>query len=158
MTPTVDCIDLFGVIHKVSQDKIILRPAAYAIVVRQGKILLLKMKSTGKYHLPGGGIEASERIEETLKRELQEETGIEIEAGRLAHFEEVFFYYNPSGKAYHGLHFYYLCKPKTEEIIEDSRVIDGSAEKPSWVAIEGLRQEDFQLLGGKILELCRQVD
>jgi len=31
---------------------------------------------TGKYHLPGGGINIGERMEETLKRETREETGI----------------------------------------------------------------------------------
>ena len=101
-------------------------------------------------------MEADERIEETLRRELKEETGIEIRVGRLVHFEEVFFFYNPTGRAYHGLHFYHLGIPKTDEVIEDYEVVGDSAENPSWVAIQNLRGEDFQILGDKIIDLCQQ--
>ena len=54
---------------------------AYGIVIENNKILLIK-KVTGPYDgkldLPGGTIEFCERPEETLKRELLEETGINI--------------------------------------------------------------------------------
>lgn len=41
--------------------------------------MLLKMRSTGKLLLPGGGSEVDERLEEALRREVREETGLEIE-------------------------------------------------------------------------------
>lgn len=104
----VECITLDGHTKKFRNDRLILRPAAYALIVHNDKLLLLKMRHTGKYHLPGGGIKIGERMEETLKREAQEETGIEIDLVRFAHFEEVFFYYDPSDRAYHGLHFYFI--------------------------------------------------
>ena len=54
---------------------------AYAIIIKDNKILLIK-KVTGPYDgkldLPGGTIEFSERPEEALKRELLEEVGIEV--------------------------------------------------------------------------------
>ena len=154
---TIECTDLYGEIHNIPQEQVILRPAAYALVIQNGELLLVRMKSTGKYHLPGGGIEAGESTEETLVRELREETGIEIEVGRLVHFEEVFFYYNPSGRAYQGRHFYYLCMPKAGQVVAEDEVMDGSAERPSWVAIQNLSGEDFQILGNTILDLCRQA-
>lgn len=53
----------------------------YGVLIKDEKILLIK-KSRGAYKgmfdLPGGGIEFGEKIEETLKREFIEETGITI--------------------------------------------------------------------------------
>jgi len=153
----VECITLDGHTKVFQNDRLILRPAAYALIVHDGKLLLLKMRHTGKYHLPGGGINTGERMEKTLKREAQEETGIKIDVVRFAYFEEVFFYYDPSDRAYHGLHFYFICRPKTLRLLTDDQVDDESAEQPRWVEILGLHPEDFQLHGDVVLEWCRQA-
>ncbi len=153
----VECITLDGHTRIFQNDRLILRPAAYALIVHDGTLLLLKMRYTGKYHLPGGGINIGERMEETLKREVQEETGVEIDVVRFAHFEEVFFYYDPSDRAYHGLHFYFICRPKTLRLLPDDQVDDGSAEQPRWVEFRGLHPEDFQFHGDVVLELCKQA-
>ena len=153
----VECITLDGHMKAVRKDRLILRPAAYALIVHAGSLLLLRMRHTGKSHLPGGGIHTGERMAEALRREVQEEAGIEIEVERLAHFEEVFFYYDPSNRAYHGLHFYFVCRPKTLMLLPDDQVEDGSAAQPRWVEIGTLRPEDFQILGDTILALCRQA-
>lgn len=154
----VECITLDGHLRKVPAEKLILRPAVYGVIIYDGKLLLLKMRETGKYHLPGGGIQAGERMDAALKREILEETGIEVEVVKLAHFEEIFFYYDPSDRAYHGLHFFYLCKPLTSHLLRDEDVEDGSAEKPRWIDIQELKPSDFQAHGSAILELCRQTD
>jgi ADP-ribose pyrophosphatase YjhB (NUDIX family) len=153
----VECITLDGQTKTFQSDRLILRPAAYAIIVNDNKLLLLKMHPTGKYHLPGGGIQIGERMEETLKREIKEETGIEIEVMQFVHFKEIFFYYDPSDKAYHGLHFYFICRPKTMRLLADDQVDDESAEQPRWVEIRNLCPEDFQFNGDVILELSKQA-
>ena len=76
---------------------------------------------------------------------------------RFVHFEEVFFYYDPSDRAYHGLHFYFICRPKTLRFLADDQVEDESAEQPRWVEIRGLRPEDSQFHGDVVLELCKQA-
>jgi ADP-ribose pyrophosphatase YjhB (NUDIX family) len=123
----IACVRLDGQVIRVAAEKLTIRPAAYAVMVRDGRVLLLRMKHTGKFHLPGGGIEPGERLEAALARELREETGLEVEIGKLAHFEELFFFYDPSERAYHGLHFFYLCRPMSTGLIADDQVQDGAA-------------------------------
>ncbi|MCR8843307.1 NUDIX domain-containing protein [Paenibacillus sp. SC116] len=44
----------------------------------QGRILLQKRSDYGDWGLPGGGMEPGETIEETMIREVREETGLEV--------------------------------------------------------------------------------
>ena len=153
--PVVECITLFGHKKLVQEKELILYPAVYGLIVSNDKILLLKMRHTGKFHLPGGGINLGERMQDALRREVKEETGLEIEIGKLVDFNELFFYYDPSGKAYHGLFFYYSCRPKSLELLDDDQITDESAEKPRWVAIKELQAQGFQSHGARILELLQ---
>ena len=50
-----------------------------AVLVREGKIAVIKAKKSGAFMLPGGKLDEGETYEETLRREILEETGIEIE-------------------------------------------------------------------------------
>jgi 8-oxo-dGTP diphosphatase len=59
-------------------------PALKAIVVKNGKILILKRSSKEDcfqemWDIPGGRINFGEEPEEALRREVKEETGLEIE-------------------------------------------------------------------------------
>lgn len=61
-------------------DSRIIRHGAYGILLREGKKILLTQKKSGPYKelwgLPGGKIEFGETPEQTLKRELLEETSL----------------------------------------------------------------------------------
>jgi ADP-ribose pyrophosphatase YjhB (NUDIX family) len=153
----IECITLDGHKKMIQRDSLVLRPAVYAIIVHDDRVLLMKMRHSGKYHPPGGGVSAGERMADALKREIREETGIEVEIERLAHFEELFFYYDPSEIAYHGLHFYYVCHPKTLTLLDDTQVNDDAAGKPRWVSIQSLQAQHFQAHGDIILELCKET-
>lgn len=88
---TVRSKDIEGVQYDVDTSELQWRPSAYGIVVREGKILLTKQNDT--YHLPGGGVELGERFEDTVIREVKEETGIEVKNPRLVDVSSSFFTY-----------------------------------------------------------------
>jgi 8-oxo-dGTP diphosphatase len=53
-----------------------LRKRGVAVVLRQGKVLLVKDRGKNKYSLPGGGVHKGERSYQAAARELNEETGL----------------------------------------------------------------------------------
>ena len=53
-----------------------------AVIIKDGKILLEKRKNEpgkGKWSIPGGLVELGENVEQTVMREVEEETGLEVE-------------------------------------------------------------------------------
>lgn len=60
-----------------------LRPGAYAVLWRDGKVLLTHQESpTPEFQLPGGGIERGEHPIPALHREVREETGWSMQIER----------------------------------------------------------------------------
>lgn len=61
--------------------------AVAAVIVRDGRILLGKRgpgtRSPGKWSFPAGFVERGEQVEAATAREVLEETGMDIEPGRL---------------------------------------------------------------------------
>lgn len=58
-----------------ARPRVVAREAAKAVVERGGLLLLLVTPATGDHKLPGGGVAPGESHEQTLARELREETG-----------------------------------------------------------------------------------
>ena len=66
--------------------------AVSASIFRDGKILLVRRARApglGLWSLPGGRVEFGESLEIALRREVMEETGLQIEIGSLAGWREV---------------------------------------------------------------------
>jgi len=54
------------------------RPSVRGIIIRDGKLAVVHSKKYDYYSFPGGGIDAGESMEETLIREIREETGLAV--------------------------------------------------------------------------------
>lgn len=67
------------------------RISAGAIVIEQGRILLVRHRKEGSYDFwvaPGGGVIDTEDIFQAAKREVKEETGLEVAPLRPIYLEE----------------------------------------------------------------------
>jgi ADP-ribose pyrophosphatase YjhB (NUDIX family) len=61
-------------------------PTASALVLRDGRMMLTRRARppyAGMWDVPGGFVEPLEHPEQTVRRELREETGLEVEVGPL---------------------------------------------------------------------------
>lgn len=110
MSQTVICKSVDGKEYKIPVDQLKWRPAAYGIVIKDGKILLSKQFGD-KYDLPGGGIDLGEKLEDGVVREVKEETGIDVKNPKLLGFVESFFTDSHAlNESYHCYLFYYACE------------------------------------------------
>jgi len=91
-----------------------------AVIEKEGKILLgRKEKDMGPYpntwHIPGGGVELDkESLEEAIKREIKEETGLEVENLEKLAFDEDSAH-NKHGELTHYVFLVFKCSCKSGE-------------------------------------------
>lgn len=62
------------------------RPSVRGIILRDGKIAMMHSLKYNYYKLPGGGIEGDESLEETLVREVREESGLIVKPETIEEF------------------------------------------------------------------------
>lgn len=140
MVSLVKCIDLYGNEHEVPVSELQWRPAAYGIVIKDNNVLL--SKQFGKYDLPGGGVELSEKLEEGVVREVKEETGLNVKNPIAIGIENNFFQstHSSENKSYHSLSIYYVCEYVGGELSVDGFDEDekGYAEIAEWIPLEKL--------------------
>jgi len=100
-----------------------------AVVIDDDKLLVIKDRIWQKYKLPGGHIDDSENISNALKREVYEETGIEVE------FESIISLGHFSPAQFGESNLYVVCRAtalsKEINIIDDEEIMDAK-----WINIQ----------------------
>jgi len=145
MTQKIIARDVYGNEYEHNVEDLTQTIRTYAVVKHEGKILLTKQWDG--YSLPGGGVENGETLEETVVREVQEETGLTIKAGKIFYNTSRFFQRNETSKPVQAFMFFFDGEYVSGEISNTSitesetTYTNGVAE---WIDIDKLDQKDFR--------------
>ena len=115
-----------------------------ALIFRRDRILLVergKEPLKGYWSLPGGLVETGERLEDAVRREVLEETGLVIKPRYLAEIFERIMHDKAGGVEYHYVLADYVCKVVSGEL----KAAD-DASRAEWFRID--RLEDLFLTAG----------
>lgn len=129
------------------------RTAAYGVALRGRDILLSRLSARahlpGVWTLPGGGIDHGEAPEDTVAREIAEETGLTAEVGDLLGAHSVHLTGTaPNGRTedFHGLQLLYRV---SVDLSAELRVVEvgGTTDAVRWVPIAEVTSGSLPVLG-----------
>ena len=86
---------------------------AAGVMIHNGKILVHKNTNSDHYALIGGRVEIGENSKDTVKREIKEELGKDIEV--LGYVSTIENFFEMEGSKYHEIMFVYKIEFKNEE-------------------------------------------
>lgn len=115
-----------------------------AIIVNDGRLLVLQDEGIPHDYLPGGRVHLGEPAEAALARELREELDIVLPLHRLVFIAESFF--TLMGTRYHELCLYHLMDAPTELLARGesfTRAEGNEVHHFRWVRFEELRGMSF---------------
>ena len=109
-----------------------------AIIMKDGKILMVGNERSDYLYSVGGRIKFGETAEEAVVREVYEETGVKMEIDRLGFVHENYFYGDAPtnlGKLIYEISFFFYMKvPENFTPISDSFTEDNRREFLKWIS------------------------
>jgi 8-oxo-dGTP diphosphatase len=107
-----------------------------AVVVDGARVLLVKRGHEplkGEWSLPGGVVELGETLESAIAREVQEETGLEVEVGPIVDVLDRLRYDTEGRVKYHFVLVDFLCRPRGGALASSS-----DADAAAWATLDEL--------------------
>lgn len=111
--------------ERVGHEPIILNFAAAFILNERGEMLLQKRGDMHAWGLPGGALELGESAEDAMRREVLEETGLQVKVEEFVgaytqHFQEY-----PNGDRAQSIAFFFVCSIVSGELrIDHEETLD----------------------------------
>ena len=120
-----------------------------ALVMKDDMVLLVKRQTEpgkGLWSIPGGLVELGETVIEAAKREVKEETSLDIEIKELIGVFDSMTYDDAGRLRFHYVLIDYLAHPKSSSLKGNSEVAD-----VRWVKVGELRGYELTKILGKLL-------
>lgn len=129
---------------------------AAGVIIHNNKILAHKNTNSDHYALIGGRVEIGENSEDTVKREIMEETGKEVET--IGYISTIENFFEMQGKKYHEIMFIHkveFINEQDKQIQETIKNIEGKDYlQYEWLDIEKIDQ--YNILPKIIKEILKE--
>lgn len=129
---------------------------AAAAIIHNNKILVHKNVNKEHYCLVGGRVEIGENSKETIKREVKEELGREIEVKN--HISTIENFFEMNGQKYHEILFLYSAEfiDDVDKLIDiDLKNIEGKEYLIyTWLDLDNIR--DYEILPKSVSEMLQR--
>ncbi|MBI2187554.1 MAG: NUDIX hydrolase [Acidobacteria bacterium] len=105
-----------------------------AVIVRDGRVLIVRRRYeplAGRWSLPGGTLELGETLEAGVAREMQEETGLDVQVGPVIEVFDRILLDETRRVQYHFVLVDYLCWPIGGELRPGSDADDAIFVQPA---------------------------
>lgn len=122
-----------------------------ALVISRNRQLLTLKRISGEYILPRGSMEMGETIEETLMRELTEETG--IQADPVAFLGSIISHFERGGEQVEKTTLYHLMENPTRASSGPAPGDDEQDSETRWIR----EQDAYRLLSSQEAEMAKRA-
>ncbi|MBR6332358.1 MAG: NUDIX domain-containing protein [Dehalococcoidales bacterium] len=134
-----------------------------AIIIEDGYLLTATSERDPYHYFIGGAAHVCEHLEDAVKREAMEETGVSYEVDRLVMVTERIFpkkRMNGQMEDFHEVCFYFLMKPRGKRDAETQPVPPGCLiENINWTRLEDVKDIDLRpkYLADMITDLPKEI-
>ncbi len=108
------------------------RAAVGAVVIHEGRVLLVRRRdppNQGQWAIPGGSVRLGESLQTAAEREIREETGIRIRAGKPVYIFDVIDR-DPEGR----VRYHYVITDLESEYVEGEPAPQDDALEARWLS------------------------
>lgn len=133
------------------------------LIVKDNKLLIMQDKGQPYFYVPGGRIKMNEKSEDAVKREIQEELGVEVNVDRMLWINENFFKEETSEEQFHEVCIFYLVELKENENLKGNEFVvdeEGKIHTYYWKTLDEIKYINLypHFLREKIVDLPLHIN